>query len=241
MRFRDQWLSLVFTAILSSQAAHSSPPSKIYATHNPSLPVWVSAEAAEQGGEVDWSLFSEADKRSLKGFLDQNGEDLNCSIFLSQPYVHRLNPKDNSTFSSLMNNAMAIYAGEITAVSPGFFGGLPSSLLTVRVGEVLRASKLIDVMELLVPYPVARFRIGRSTFCGGAPDSFIPTSGDQVVVFVYDPPLDRSRTLVSPLAQELLIETQGRLVLPKDLRLDDVLGKASSLTEVIDHIRGSEP
>jgi hypothetical protein len=101
------------------------------------------------------------------------------------------------------------WIGRIEGISQGFFDGLPSSLLRVKVTEAFRSSKEVAKEEVLIPYPFARFKVGVSTFCGGSATLYQPAIGDQVLVFIYDPPLDAARTLVYPRSPELFFQTAG--------------------------------
>ena len=90
----------------------------------------------------------------------------------------------------------------------------------------------------MIPYPFARFKIGESTYCGGSTEMYQPAIGDQVLVFIYDPPLNAARTLVYPRSPELFFQSgAGRLVVPgaaedrqeyRDRRQSRTVGKASA-------------
>jgi hypothetical protein len=208
-------------------------------------PVWISAEeaAAPEKGGLRWHLFSESDQGNLRRFMAESeqlkGEqksrgvresDLDCPIVLSTPDEDRIDPKPNRSFSDLAEQAIAIYRGRIEGISRGFFDGLPSSLLQVKVTKAFRSSKLVAKEKVLIPYPFARFKVGTSTFCGGSAALYQPATGDQVLVFIYDPPLDAARTLVYPRSPELFFQTAaGRLIVPEALKTDGDIAAAGSL------------
>ena len=155
---------------------------------------------------------------------------MDCPVFLSTPDEGRIDPKPNRSFSDLAEQALAIYSGRIEGISQGFFDGLPSSLLQVKVTEVFRSSTLVAREKVLIPYPFARFKAGASTFCGGSAALYQPAIGDQVLVFIYDPPLDTARTLVYPRSPELFFQTAaGRLIVPAPLKTDRDIAVAGSL------------
>jgi hypothetical protein len=221
-------------------------PGVIYMKAGPrTTPVWISAEEAatpEKEG-LRWQLFSESDQGNLRRFVAESerlkGEgksrgaresDLDCPIFLSTPDEGRIDPKPNRSFADLTRQALAIYSGRIEGISQGFFDGLPSSLLKVKVTEAFRSSDRVAREEVLIPYPFARFKAGASTFCGGSAEMYQPATGDQVLVFVYDPPLDAARALIYPRGPELFIQsTAGRLVVPAPLKTDRDIAVAGSL------------
>jgi len=221
-------------------------PGVIYMNAGPRAePVWISAEEAtvpEKGG-LRWQLFSESDQGNLHRFMAESERlkdeqksrgvrpsDLDCPIFLSTPDEGRIDPKPNRSFSDLAEQALAIYGGRIEGISPGFFDGLPSSLLRVKVTEAFRSSELVAREEVLIPYPFARFKVGASTFCGGSAAMYQPATGDQVLVFIYDPPLNAARTLVYPRSPELFFQTTaGRLIVPGPLKADRDIAVAGSL------------
>jgi hypothetical protein len=211
-------------------------------------PVWISAEeaAAPEKGGLRWQVFSESDQGNLRRFIAESERlkverksrgvresDMDCPIFLSTPDEDRIDPKPNRSFSDLAEQALAIYSGRIEGISQGFFDGLPSSLLQVKVTEAFRSSELVARQEVLIPYHFARFKAGASTFCGGSEAMYRPTTGDQVLVFIYDPPLNAARTLVYPRSLELFFQTAaGRLIVPKPLKTDRDIAVAGSLEDL---------
>jgi hypothetical protein len=144
-----------------------------------------------------------------------------------------MDPKPNRSLSDLTEQALAIYSGRIEGISQGFFSGLPSSLLRVKVTKAFRSSDLVARDEVLVYYPLARFTIGSSTFCGGFHGMFEPAVGNRVLVFVYDPPTNAAQTLVYPRSPELFFQTSaGRLIVPRELKTDQGIAAAGSLDDL---------
>jgi len=160
------------------------------------------------------------------------GVDLECPLTLASE-EGRMDPKPNRSLSDLAEQALAIYSGRIEGISQGFFSGLPSSLLRVKVTKAFRSSALVASDEVLIPYPFAHFKIGPSTFCGGFHGMFEPAVGDRVLVFIYDPPVDAAQTLVYPRSPELFFQTSaGRLIVPRELKTDRDLAAAGSLDDL---------
>ncbi|MFL6236876.1 MAG: hypothetical protein ACJ76N_27340 [Thermoanaerobaculia bacterium] len=215
-------------------------------------PLWVSAEAASEKNDVRWELFSASDQDNLRHFVadserlrreakssqgnqvgGKQGTELECPLVLATLDEGRIDPKPNNSFSDLTEQALAIYSGRIEGISQGFFSGLPSSLLQVKVTKAFRSSDLVAREEVLIPYPFARFKIGSSTFCGGPESMFQPAVGDRVLVFIYDPGRNADQTLVHPRSPELFFQSSaGRLIVPKLLKTDRVLAAAGSLDDL---------
>jgi hypothetical protein len=226
--------------------AGADAPSVIYMKAGPRAePVWISAAeaAVPEKGVLRWQFFSESDQGNLRRFMAESERlkreqksrgvresDLDCPIFLSTSDEGRIDPKPNRSFADLAKQALAIYSGRIEGISQGFFDGLPSSLLQVKVTEAFRSSELVAKEEVLIPYPSAQFKAGASTFCGGSAAMYQPAAGDQVLVFIYDPPLNTARTLVYPRSPELFFQTAaGRLIVPGPLKTDRDIAVAGTL------------
>lgn len=234
--------------------AGGDAPGVIYMKAGPrSTPVWISAEeaAAPEKSGLRWQLFSESDQGNLRRFLVESERlqkeqksrgvresDLDCPLFLSTPDEGRIDPKPNRSFTDLAKQALAIYSGRIEGISQGFFDGLPSSLLRVKVTEAFRTSELVAREEVLIPYSFARFRAGASTYCGGSAGMYQPARGDQVLVFIYDPPLNSARNLVYPRSPELFFESAaGRLIVPEPLKTDRDIAVSGSLESLKKFLR----
>lgn len=252
-------VGLLFLALPTAEALAGRDAARvIYMKEGPRAePIWISAEAAaSEKGDLQWRLFSSSEQGSLRRFLADSERlkraaqgspghqpsaksELDCPIVLAASDEGRIDPKPNGSFSDLTEQALAIYSGKIESISQGFFDGLPSSLLEVRVTEAFRSSDLLGGEKVLVPYAFARFKVGQATFCGGSDAMFQPTVGDRVLVFIYDPPLDAARTLVFPRSPELLFQdSDGRLVVPEPLKTDKDLAVADSLDDLENLLRG---
>jgi hypothetical protein len=221
-------------------------PGVIYMKAGPrALPVWVSAEDAATPAKdgLQWQLFSESDQDNLRHFMSESerlkgdqksrgtqNSDPSCPIVLASSDQDRINPKPNGSFSQLTKQALAIYSGRIESISQGFFDGLPSSLLQVKVTETFRSSEEVAKEQVLIPYPFARFRVGASTFCGASPETYQPAKGDEVLVFIYDPPLNAAGTLIYPRSPEFFIQSSAEhLIVPIPLKTDKDIAAAGSL------------
>lgn len=246
-------LLFLLTLPTGSALAGGDVPGVIYMKAGPRAdPLWVSAEAAtSEKSAVRWELFSPSDQDHLRRFLTDSdrlrkeaessqgdqaggmrGADLECPLLLASE-EGRMDPKPNRSLSDLAEQALAIYSGKIEGISQGFFSGLPSSLLRVKVTKAFRSSDLVASDEVLLPYPFARFKIGSSTFCGGFHGMFEPEVGDRVLVFIYDPPVNVAQTLVYPRSPELFFQTSaGRLIVPRELKTDRGIAAAGSFDDL---------
>jgi hypothetical protein len=181
---------LLLTVSTGWALAGGDVPGVIYMKEGPRTdPLWVSAEAAtSEKGAVRWELLSPSDHDQLRSFLAESErlrreakssqddqadgkprEELECPLLLVSLCEERMEPKSNGSLSDLTEQALAIYSGRIEGISQGFFSGLPSSLLQVKVTKAFRSSDLVARDEILIPYPFAHFKIGSSIFCGGLP------------------------------------------------------------------------
>jgi hypothetical protein len=243
---------LLFAGFVKSVMAGGGAPSVIYMKSDSRIePVWISAKAATGQHGVRWELFAEADQRTLGKFLADSEQrraelksatrlefDIDCPLVLSGSEPERIGPKPNGSLADLDQQALAIYRGRIETIASGFFDGLPSSLLAVEVTKVHRSSARVARGTVLIPYPFAKFKVGASTFCGGDPKRYQPAVGDQVLVFIYDEPLNVERTLLLPRSAELFFQTAaGRLIVPEALKTDKAVTAVRGLSELEKRLR----
>jgi len=243
---RSICLGSLLLGISGGAIAAQSLPDLIYMTSGPRIePVWVSAEAArdpETGGlrvelfsESDWDQFRRfaADIRRLQEEAEARGDRRkDCLISLASGCEERMDPKPNRALPDLAEQAIAIYRGRIGGIAQGFFGGVPSSLLRVEITKSFRQSDQVAKEVVWIPYPQARFQMGDLTVCGGS-KGYEPAEGDQVLVFVYDPPVDADHALVIPSGPEIFFQTAaGRLIVPDLLKKDREIGTAGSFDDL---------
>lgn len=257
---RSVWAGLLALLIFPTgwALAGGDVPGVIYMKAGPRVdPLWVSAEAAaSEKGDVRWDLFSSTDQDNLRRFLasserlrreakSSQGQqaggkqqtDLECPLTLVSE-EERIDLKPNNSFSNLVEQALAIYSGTIEGISPGFFSGVPSSLLRVKVTKAFRSSDLVAKDEVLVYYPLAHFTIGSSTFCGGFHGMLEPAVGNRVLVFVYEPPTNAAQTLVHPQSPEFFFQTsEGHLIVPRELKTDRDIAAVGKLDDLERRLR----
>jgi len=243
---RSIGLGLLLLGTAGGAIAAQSLPDLIYMTSGPRIePVWVSAEEARdpETGGLRVELFSESDRDQFRRFAAdvrrlqkeagaRGAGRQGCLLSLASGCEERMDPKPNRSLPDLAGQAIAIYRGRIGGIAQGFFGGVPSSLLRVEITQAFRQSDQVAKEVVWVPHPQARFQMGDLTVCGGA-KGYEPAEGDQVLVFVYDPPVDADHALVVPRGPEIFFQTAaGRLIVPDLLKKDREIGTAGSLDDL---------
>lgn len=117
----------------------------------------------------------------------------------------------DSRYTSIAN-AVAIIAGTVRSITPGFFYGYPGSL--VELGELdkikLEApyARVRDTLYIRLPY--AHFISGGVEYCRetGA-NAYIPALGDKLLIFAYDPPSDVSGTFTYTTSSDVIAQSQS--------------------------------
>lgn len=209
------------------------------AGEDPQPPVWVSAEAATTpDGQINWDLLGESAHQNYLGVLrmtppllakppgdqsapqyDPNSSGLrpDCVYYGASYYDSPGHPSDR-TLDDVFRNARTIARGRIVALTPGFYLGEPSTLLTVEIERTFRApAERFQSDVLHVIYPYARFSIGGVSFCKGDTEfPYRPQVGDRSLVMPFRMPRDKGGSLFLAGPRELIFETGGgRLVLPQ--------------------------
>lgn len=147
----------------------------------------------------------------------------------------RENPKPNSTLFDLATNSQSILRGTIRGVDLGFGFGLPASLLSVEVSEVIHGP--VRRFPFYVHYPVAHFRIGPFHFCNGD-RGYEPQPGDGILLFDYMGTMDRDDVLYAPQLEEIFFQSQdGVLILPSKLKEAPDLKTVRTLDEVVHRLK----
>jgi hypothetical protein len=137
------------------------------------------------------------------------------------------------TAAENVQNAKAIYLGRIKSVKPGFFLGMPGSLL--ELGELVTlktTSAFVSVQEsVLVRHPYAHFTAGGVEYCRETrATALAPEVGDRVLVFAFDDPVDEAGQLIYSNLEDLIIARGGDVRIPRLLRA--VASGAVSIDEI---------
>lgn len=243
-------------ALPAGQAPSIIEP-KVERTEGP--PLWLSAEAAIDPQTVlDWDELGREDYNPLRrevlkqqSLLEKSGAlkpgdafdptvrpipTAECRAELgASEHLGGDSPKRN--LADLVRYSRAIFRGSVESVDFGFDFGVPSSLLTVKIVEVLQPTPELQGGRVYIPHPVARFAIGPYRFCNFE-KGFAPAVGDQILVFDAVGPADRQGTYFAPAKEQVFYQTgAGGLVLPDRLKTDPALAAAVDLDDVVAMVR----
>lgn len=212
-------------------------------------PLWVSAEGLLTG-EVQLDRADLDMSGSLRRFLneqqsiqstpgieaDKKGlrliEKSDCKEFVvASDHLDTSLPAQN--LGDLLRNGRSIFSGNVEAVEPGFFRGIPSSLLKVKVTKWLRSSVMEEEVDhIYVYHPEAYFSLGAQQFCGRSLGSQV-RPGDRILVFNYSDLSAGQEILVTPREEQVFIETsKGTLILPPSVHHDKNFTQARRLADV---------
>lgn len=153
---------------------------------------------------------------------------------------HRGGDNPSTTLADLESYSQSIIRGKVRMIELGFGFGIPSSLMTVEVSEVIKGPA--PKSPFYIEYPIAHFRIGPFHFCNGN-QGFEPNAGDEVLLFDYVGSIDRDDVLYAPRFDQIFFQRQnGSLLLPSELKNTPELKAVSTLDEVVQHLRaGASP
>lgn len=223
--------------------------------------LWVSARAAAaEQGVLRLDVIGEPAASSLGRLIEQQRrERVFAESSVQGPRIQRIadsachsttlstadfggGSQPSETFGDLLRHALGIYSGRIVAIEPGFMAGVPASLLTVEVEDVLRSAEDSAPDVLYILYPFARFSIRGYTFCGGlSASTFDAKSGDRVLIFPYMGSVSREAQLAAPRGEQMFFESAtGELFVPPALRNDPALRGVRSLDEIAERVRSWE-
>ncbi|MDL2717622.1 MAG: hypothetical protein PT977_07700 [Acidobacteriota bacterium] len=127
--------------------------------------------------------------------------DRDCPVITARSAC-RIEPRPNSTLAELTQSAGEILLGRIVTQHPGLLIGQPGTLLEVAVEQSLKG-KPPDRVFLF--YPRLRAILGAAVVCHqDAGFRLAPRTGDRVVFFSWEKPLNRSGTLFMPEPTEMI-------------------------------------
>lgn len=218
-------------------------------------PLWISAEAvADEEKVVNLDLirrsilqrYVEQQRRDLadRGPVEKSGGRPAITTIPASECKSELDLIDDrggsgssATLSDLAANSESIFRGKIRTIDPGFDGGVPASLLGVEVSEVIKGAAPARPFYIL--YPVSHFRIGPLHFCN-AKKGFEPQVGDDILLFDFTGPADRTGVLYGPRLDQIVFERPtGALILPPQLKDSPDLQPVRNLDEFVDRLRST--
>ncbi len=169
---------------------------------------WISAERATTDDDhVDWQLLGEDVRRGYEAIRTTPYETIMIrmpgqqereldpyasgprpdGVYYGQSHHCSFNGPPDETLEDQIENAEAALLGDVIAVTPGFYQGIPYTLLSIRLDRYGgKSHKEPGSPVAHIAYPVAEFTIGDITFYKGDP-SFpaTPEVGDRLLFFSY--------------------------------------------------------
>ena len=186
----------------------------------PPTTVWVAESAAvDANGDLRTEYFAEHELAMLRRNLARNAAG-DCTTFLMQPSLEHQRPEQ--TLDDVITNSRVIVSGTVTSATPGFFRGLPGTLLALQQTQRLKALVPVSTGETLYVFiPQATIRTRSGALCSTMHDALpaIPEAGASIVAFVYGSPVDEQNAIfeIDP-ARHLLVQQRGQeRVLPNKL------------------------
>ena len=209
-------------------------PARLY-SQNPNLkvPMWLRADQAIGADGLRVDFFRDADVQMLHDLIDEAhaaaaGKVPRAATDSIEPEIcFGERPAEiglpDASLPDLVRSSRAIYSGTIEEVTPGFFEGIPASLLKVHIEAAPRASREFNTRgnRIFVYYPSAVLRVGGDRVCTRpATQSARPKPGDRILVFALAGPADTDGLVIYPQAsRHLIFETaDGQLLLPAQLQ-----------------------
>jgi len=204
-------------------------------------PLWVPAAALlDDAGEPRWDAIdarlAEQLRRAASSFLEHGpgscSTTIACGLAPARPYF---------SLQDLVDHASAAYRGRVVAVEDGFTGGSsPSRLLDVSVQRILWAHDGMPRTEVIrVLYPRGEFDFAGIPLCHYAAGfDRLAEVGDDLLLFAYEPPVDRASTVLVPEPEQIVFAIPAGGAEPLTRLTDgDEVRDAGSLDGVEDLVR----
>lgn len=193
------------------------------------VPAWVPAAVAfDKTGRPSDALFMAHESATVQRLghpasrgLRSDASDSDCDIVTSFDDFGVSAPQ--ASIRAVAVAARAIHLARVVEVVPGFFDGLPASVLRLKIDDAKS-----PVPDVLVVYPAARFTTENLRFCRYDSEyASEPPRVDDTVLLFARATADRESTLYVPLPYELIVQRVGKSVeIPELLRSDpDARGK----------------
>src|SRR5216684_566879 len=209
-------VALLFSVTLFA----APPPSVILSRYDAHPPVFISASAMVAADGTTAAVVPEDWRPSMQRLAEvlseHRGQVSAFSQFSAAPCQGGMLAEssvevlvDTSTRHNAVVNAHAIVAGTIRSVTPGFFSGLPGSLIELDSLDKIKADSLYnDLRErLYIRLPYAQFVTGGIEYCReSGPGAYLPRVGDRLLVFAYRAPGDTAGTFVYTTSSDVIAQ-----------------------------------
>jgi len=249
-------LSAFFSLLIALPSSASSPqqavviPDTIASAIPNAKPVWVAAGVAfEINGTLRQELFDQAAIASLDAFRNAQrsaqkspAEAQDCRMTLNG--TGREIRVSIDSVDDLARNSRAVLRGDVVSSREGFYFGLPGTLFAVRVSARLKDFGGVSKSPVFYIFvDTARIETSRGLICAKpvAPGAFIPSIGDQVLIFsVFDTP-DAAHSIVPvDLARTIVVQHEDHLRVPQALQsksirtIDDAVSRVRKSPRLLD-------
>lgn len=216
-------------------------------------PLWVAADAVSDAEKI--VNLEVLDDPHIQGIVEKQrkalGDQPRAGMPEGKPHVRTIARSEcknmsgleddrggwapDSSLPAMASNSASILRGVVREVTPGFYKGIPDSLLTVDVQEVVKGAA--PPSTIYIDYQVAHFQIGPYRFCN-ASSGYEPKPGDSLVLLDYVGPVDESGLLFAPRLSQILFERkEGGLFFRPEIKGIPEMGGATTLDEVTALIR----
>jgi hypothetical protein len=185
-------------------------------------------------GPVAVNVLKDFDRSRARRQPDATAGDPCGGLYLSFPEIEHYKP--HATLNDLIVEANDVFTGRVSAIEPGFFRGVPASMLRVHILRAVRSSGAVRDIEhdVLIPYPNATIVAAGSTYCTRAPGKLVPNLGDRLLVFSYLPGEGTEHNVVEVDAgRELVLEQGGAVIRPPQLAGDSRLSADVSFDRLV--------
>lgn len=129
----------------------------------PNYPVWVEADAAQIGDSLDESMFHPQVIQPIKEALSNRSAKTGECVTIAPRYQAWINPPNLSSLKSFVSESEAVLLARVVGSRTGFDRGLPSTLFSLQVVEVIKGSPIRDTYVMTVPH--AELVLGSKRIC----------------------------------------------------------------------------
>ncbi|HEV7484190.1 MAG TPA: hypothetical protein VGQ65_00805 [Thermoanaerobaculia bacterium] len=245
---------VLFIALLTITTAHlgaQAVPRK-FVRAGASAPFFTSASlATETDGSIRWSAFAPMTQQIIQMKIGTRSNEVRAlsQPATSEPCNERIitftHPSgDVNSLDTMIASAKAVYRARVVSVNEGF--DEHGSASAIIVGEIVRTLRKTGGFpssgRLYLPYPKADFKIGGVRFCNAGPTpSFGPKTGDEVLIFAYDTPVDTTGSFLSVQPQQLIFERNHQLFAARPVASDANFLKTGNLRQVENTVTALSP